>query len=460
MTESAPLLLWFREDLRLSDNPALRAALDAGAPIIPVYLHTPETDGRWTGGGASNWWLHHALADLKKQLEQKGSTLILRSGDHPKVLLEQLMTETGASGIHWNRRYLPHQVAIDTKIKADLPAESHRGSMLFEPGALKTKTGNTYKVFTPYYRAMQKLGDPAEPLSVPRSIPAPDAFPTSEDLESWNLLPTIGWDAEFGDHWDPTAAGAADHLNRFLDEAASEYGVDRDFPAKVGTSRLSPYLHFGQISPNTVWHEAQTVHNTEAYTRQLVWRDFARQMLFHYPHTDWEPLQEKYAAFPWETHPEWLEAWQKGQTGYPIVDAGMRELYATGWMHNRVRMIVASFLVKDLLISWREGALWFWDTLMDADLANNSLGWQWAAGCGADAAPYFRIFNPMTQSQKFDGSGAYIRRWVPELRELTDKWIHEPWNAPSPPADYPAPIVDHKEARDLALAALATLKDS
>jgi deoxyribodipyrimidine photo-lyase len=457
---ASPILLWFRDDLRLSDHPALRAALDQDAPILPVYLHTPKADGRWERGGAANWWLHHALVDLKQQLEAKGSALILRSGKDPKTLLYKLFEETGASEIHWNRRYLPHQVEIDTELKKEFPATSHRGSMLFEPGRVQTQAGNPYKVFTPYYRALQKLGDPPQPLPTPREIPAPASWPDSEAIKDWNLLPDISWDEAFPDHWDPTEAGASRQLDLFLEEAAGTYGDDRDYPAQPGTSRLSPYLHFGQISPNTIWHEAQAVGGTEAYTRQLVWRDFARQMLFHFPHTDWEPLQEKYADFPFRKNQKWLDAWQKGQTGYPIVDAGMRQLWATGWMHNRVRMIVASFLVKDLLITWREGAEWFWDTLVDADLANNSLGWQWAAGCGADAAPYFRIFNPTRQSEKFDGSGQYIRRWIPELRHLPESIIHEPWNAPTHPEGYPKPIVDHKEARDRALEALNSIKES
>lgn len=452
-----PLLLWFRDDLRLSDNPALRAAIDQDRPIIPIYLHTPETEGRWKRGGASNWWLHHALNDLNEQLGKKGSTLILRSGDHPKKLLETLLEETGAEEIHWNRRYVPHQVEIDTQIKENLPGVSHRGGMLFEPGQIKTQSGTPYKVFTPYYRAMGKLEDPPQPLPTPREIPAPSSFPKSENLEDWKLLPEIPWDEHFPEHWTPTEKGAAEQLNLFLDEAVSSYGNDRDIPSQPGTSRLSPYLHFGQISPNTVWHEAKAVGGSEAYTRQLVWRDFAKQMLFFFPHTDWDPLQEKYADFPFRKNAKALKRWQKGETGYPIVDAGMRQLWATGWMHNRVRMIVASFLVKDLLITWREGAEWFWDTLVDADLANNSLGWQWAAGCGADAAPYFRVFNPTRQSEKFDGSGQYIRRWIPEVRHLPDSLLHEPWTAPTHPEGYPKPIVNHKEARDRALDALHTI---
>ncbi|MEX2607444.1 MAG: deoxyribodipyrimidine photo-lyase [Kiritimatiellia bacterium] len=465
MTASSPILLWFRNDLRLHDHPALTAAVESGAPVIPVYLYTPDADAPWEPGGASKWWLHHALTDLQDQLHKRGSTLILRSGSEPGVLLESLLKETGAEQIYWNRRYEPSQVELDSDLKKRFPAKSFRGSMLWEPGTVTTGSGDPYKVFTPFYKALQKQGDASEPLPAPKEIPAPEFFPASDALENWNLLPQIDWDTEFYDQWSPTEAGAHDQMETFLEEAAAEYKNERDFPAEKGTSRLSPYLHFGQISPRTVWHEAKAraaaeggITGIEAYTRQLVWRDFAMQMLFHFPHTDLHPLQEKYADFPWLSDDAALTKWQRGQTGFPIVDAGMRELWTTGWMHNRVRMIVASFLVKDLLLPWQKGAEWFWDTLVDADLANNSFGWQWAGGCGADAAPYFRIFNPMLQSKKFDPSGTYLRRWIPEISDLSNDHIHEPWTAPSPPEDYPAPMVDHHAARDRALEALNSLK--
>jgi len=461
MSTSSPILVWFRTDLRLHDHPALRAAADDGAPVIPVYLHSPESEGAWIRGGASRWWLHHALNDLSDQLEKKGSTLVLRSGSDPEALLKNLMEETGADRIYWNRRYEQDAITLDSKIKKNLPVKSFLGDMLWEPNKAKTLSGNSYKVFTPFYKSLQKLGDPQEPLATPRSLTSPSSFPESESLDDWELLPKIRWDQNFTEYWDPTLKGAEAQLDLFVDEAVNNYKKMRDFPANPGTSKLSPYLHFGQLSPRTVWHAASEEgnQNAEAYTRQLFWRDFGKQMLFHFPHTDQKPLQEKYTNFPWRKDANALKKWQQGQTGYPLIDAGMRELWATGWMHNRVRMVVASFLVKDLLISWQEGAKWFWDTLVDADLANNTLGWQWAGGCGADAAPYFRVFNPITQSKKFDGSGVYIRRWVPELRALSDAHIHEPWNAPSPPKDYPAPMVDHKEARLRALEALDSIKD-
>jgi deoxyribodipyrimidine photo-lyase len=304
-------------------------------------------------------------------------------------------------------------------------------------------------------------------LPPPTSLYSPEQFPESEPLDSWELLPAIPWDGGLKKDWTPTQAAANQIVENFLHDAVPDYKIERDFPAKPATSRLSPYLHFGQISPRRIWHAADqrlqepgAGTGVEAFTRQLVWRDFAVQMLFSHPHTDWEPLQEKYADFPWLEDADALEAWQRGQTGYPIVDAGMRELWHTGWMHNRVRMIVASFLVKDLLISWRAGAEWFWDTLVDADLANNSFGWQWAGGCGADAAPYFRIFNPVRQSERFDPAGDYIRRWVPELRDLNTKDLHAPWATIYAPSDYPSPIVDHKAARDRALEALSTITAS
>ena len=466
MTNS-PILVWFRNDLRLDDHPALFHAAATGAPVIPVYLHTPRPRSRWERGGASQWWLHHALTDLQNRFAQRHNRLVLRSGDNPEALLRDLMRETGAEHIYWNRRYEPDWVDVDTQLKKSLPAKSFPGSVLREPQDVFTQTGNPYKVFTPYYRACQKTDPPPDPLDEPEHISRPDTLPDSEVLDEWNLLPTTKWDAGFYESWEPTLQGAETHLQHFLDECAASYKTDRDFPAQPGTSRLSPYLHFGQISSRRIWHEVDAHQSVlgggtgaEAYTRQLVWRDFATQMLFHFPHTDWHPLQEKYADFPWRQDDDALRAWQKGQTGYPIVDAGMRELWHTGWMHNRLRMIVASFLVKDLLISWRAGAEWFWDTLVDADLANNSFGWQWAGGCGADAAPYFRIFNPVRQSERFDADCAYIRHWVPEVASLTNKQIHTPWQMDHPPPNYPPPMVDHKQARDRALEALSSITEN
>lgn len=461
-----PVIVWLRNDLRLDDNPALHNAAESGKTVIPVFLWTPESEARWKPGGATRWWLHHALKSLNSQLESIGSRLILRAGASEADLLKDLMGETGADQVLWNRRYDPYGVETDTRLKKELPAKSFRGNVLFEPHQIANQSGDYYKVFTPFYKAMLAQGDFSEPVDTPKTLPAPSVWPESLSLDELNLLPDIQWDQGFYDTWVPGSDGCWEQVEAFLDEAAGVYKDKRDYPGIRGTSRLSPYLHFGQVSSRRLWHQAQEAAERgakrggiEAWTRQLVWRDFATHLLFHQPQLDWEPMQEKFTKFPWGENEIHLKAWQRGQTGYPIVDAGMRELWATGWMHNRVRMIVASFLVKDLLIHWREGALWFWDTLVDANLANNSFGWQWAGGCGADAAPYFRIFNPVLQSKKFDADGTYIRRWIPELREIDTKDLHAPWEMDTPPEKYPAPIVDHSQARDRALEALGSLKD-
>lgn len=461
----SPVILWFRNDLRLHDNPALRAAADAGRPVIPVYLKESPATGFRPRGAASNWWLHHALHDLAENLSNKGSRLILLDGGDPLETFSSLLKQTGAGEIWWNRRYDPLGVKVDTALKKKLPAKSFRGNLLFEPHEVETQSGDFYKVYTPFFKAVCAKGPPQEPLPEPRELPAPDAWPASKDLEDWNLLPSIPWDAGFHDAWDPTASGARRQAKSFLAEAAGEYKKQRDFPARPSTSRVSPYLHFGQISSRALWHDAREAEDSgdvsgsgvEAWLRQLVWRDFATHLLFHQPQLETKPMQAKFAGFPWESNKQAFRVWSRGQTGYPIVDAGMRELWATGWMHNRVRMITASFLVKDLLLHWREGEAWFWDTLVDADPANNIFGWQWTAGCGADAAPYFRIFNPILQSKKFDPDGAYIRKWVPELRDMDSQDIHAPWESKNPPKNYPPPMVDHAKARDRALEALSSL---
>lgn len=464
MNLSPPIIVWFRNDLRLNDHPALNHAIESGRTVIPVFIWTPDSESRWAPGGATKWWLHHALNSLSSRLESCGSKLIIRSGNHVESLLNDLIVETKAECIYWNRRYDPYEIDLDTRIKKDLPAKSFRGNLLFEPHQIANQSGDFYKVFTPFYKAMMAKGEISDPLETTQKLSAPRSWPESLEVSDLNLLPVIQWDKKIYDTWDPSLDGCEEQISLFLDEAAGVYKDKRDFPGITGTSRLSPYLHFGQVSARRLWHDAQEAAERgakrtgiEAWARQLVWRDFATHLLFHQPQLDWEPMQEKFSNFPWANHEKHLKAWQQGQTGYPIVDAGMRELWATGWMHNRVRMIVASFLVKDLLIHWREGALWFWDTLVDADLANNSFGWQWAGGCGADAAPYFRIFNPILQSKKFDPDGIYIRKWVPELRELNNKDLHEPWAMKDPPKSYPAPIVDHSKARDRALEALSSI---
>ncbi len=447
---NGPTIVWFRHDLRLDDNPALAAAAARGA-VVPVFIWAPDEEQPWAPGAASRWWLHHSLEKLAAALAKAGAPLVIRSGGSLEVL-RAVAKECGASGVVWNRRYEPAVVTRDTQIKKALAAdglavESFNGSLLFEPMHVATKEGRPYQVFTPFWRALLAKDEPAEPVAAPCRLRAAEASPRTESLAALRLLPPIAWDGTMTKTWAPGAAGGEQRLARFLDAALAGYATDRDRPDREGTSSLSPHLHFGEISPRRVWHAVRaavggtpaakiTRGGAEAYLRELGWREFANHLLFHFPHTSDAPLRADYAKFPWANDPVGLRAWQRGRTGYPIVDAGMRQLWATGWMHNRVRMIVASFLVKDLRVSWLEGARWFWDTLVDADLAANTLGWQWAAGCGADAAPYFRIFNPTTQGEKFDPDGSYANRWA------------------GLGPDYPEPIVDHAAARKLALEAL------
>ncbi len=471
-------IVWFRQDLRLSDNPAINHALAQHAAVIPVYIHCLEEEEDWPPGGATRWWLHHSLDSLSHHLRPLGSQLILRSGPALSVL-QALVEETGATAVYWNRRYEPASITRDQAVKAELrgrgvTAESFNGSLLHEPWEVATKSGGPYQVFTPYWKTcLAQSVDPA-PLPTPEIIPGRERWPASESLADWKLLPRRHWDAGFRAEWSPGEAGATTHLARFLQQAIANYREGRNTPGAVGTSRLSPHLHFGEISPRQVWcgvHEAfrgAPPEDARTFLTEIGWREFAYHILFHFPQTPVSPLRADFERFPWESNSDQLRAWQRGLTGYPIVDAGMRELWSTGWMHNRVRMIVGSFLTKDLRISWTEGARWFWDTLLDADLASNTMGWQWIGGCGADAAPYFRVFNPMTQGEKFDPNGTYVRKWVPELAQLPNRWIHQPWKASREELSrahvqlgktYPEPIVDHAEARVQALAAFAKLKD-
>lgn len=467
-----PILVWLRRDLRLADQPALHAAAATGRPVIPVFIWSPQDEEPWAPGGASQWWLHHSLAALSGSLEGKGSRLILRVGESQSELAK-LVAETGAVAVYWNRLYEPARIECDTRIKSALKAagvevKSFNHTLLFEPHQIQNKSGKPFQVFTPFWKHCLSIEEPAAPLPVPGKLPVPQAWPASRSLDALGLLPTVSWDAGFYDEWTPGEAGAQEQLAGFQSRAMGAYKQERDFPAILGTSRISPHLHFGEIGPRQIWHEVQEsmagnaekglIKGAEFYVREVGWREFAYHLLYHFPHTAERALREEFNDFPWRSNAQELRAWQKGQTGYPMVDAGMRELWHTGWMHNRVRMIVASFLVKDLLLPWQEGAKWFWDTLVDADLASNTLGWQWAGGCGADAAPYFRIFNPVLQGLKFDPDGVYVRKWVPELADLPNKQIHAPWEADRPVAGYPAPIVDHKMARDRALAALAEIK--
>lgn len=470
-TAPPPIVVWLRQDLRTADHPALRAAAESGAPVVPVYILDDETAGHWPMGGASRWWLHGSLAALDEDLRTRGSRVVLRRGQTREVL-RTLISETGAGSVYFTRHYEPHQSATEKAVADDLAdkgltCKRFGGILLFEPEAVQTNAGGPFKVFTPFYKACLARGGIKGPLPAPASIRAPKTWPKSERLADWTLRPTKpDWAGGLRESWSPGAKGARERLRTFLDERAATYPGDRDRPDKTGTSALSPHLHFGEIGPRQVWHhtsrEAENGgagdRGRTAFLRELIWREFSYHLLHHWPHISETPFVPKFADFPWRNDPTALKAWQKGETGYPIVDAGMRQLWHTGWMHNRVRMIAASFLTKHLLIHWAEGARWFWDTLVDADLANNSASWQWVAGSGADAAPYFRIFNPTLQGEKFDPNGDYVRTWVPEIAHLPNRDIHTPWKASDKTPGYPEPVVDHKAARERALAAYGEIK--
>lgn len=468
-------ILWFRQDLRLADNPALQHALANYQRVIPLYLHAPEESAPWPPGAASRWWLHHSLASLDASLRERGSRLVLRKGPSLQAL-QQLIRESKAEAVLWNRLYEPTHIARDKVVKQALQeqgvtVESFNGALLFEPWQLVKENGEPYRVFTPYWKACQQRGLPQAEHGAPVALPPVTRAIVSEKLASFDLLPAVPWDAGFRQTWQPGEAGAHQLLDSFVDDALAHYSEARDVPAEAGTSRLSPALHFGELGPRqivsaverftTEHRRSGLVANAEAWLRQIVWREFTHAVLYHFPHTSDTPFDERFAGFAWESRYEnVLAQWQRGETGIPIVDAGMRELWYTGWMHNRVRMIAASLLSKNLLVPWQEGARWFWYTLIDADLANNSFGWQWVAGSGNDAAPYFRIFNPVLQGEKFDPKGRYVRRWLPELTALPDKYLHKPWQAPAGvlcdagvklDGNYPQPIVDLKASRTRAL---------
>ncbi|HSR67104.1 MAG TPA: deoxyribodipyrimidine photo-lyase [Acidobacteriota bacterium] len=481
---SKTLLVWLRKDLRLKDNPALSEACRQASTVLPVYLWTPDEEKPWAPGGASRWWLHKSLDRLRESLRDKGSRLIIRQGSESRSLLRQLLQESRADGVYWNRLYHPAAVERDKGLEQALKDEgkevrSFKAGLLFEPWEVETAQGHPYKVFTPFSKQLLERLPPEEPpLAPPGNLKPPAQWPDSSPLEELGLEPRFDWAGGLERRWTPGEEGAAAQLARFRGEALDRYHQLRNRPDMTAVSRLSPHLHHGEISARQVWHavlEAQQADDSRSlskgafgFLRQILWREFAHHLLFHFPHTDRKPLRPQYEHFPWVEDAKALRAWQRGRTGYPIVDAGMRELWGSGWMHNRVRMIVASFLIKDLLIHWLEGARWFWDTLVDADLANNTLGWQWTAGCGADAAPYFRIFNPVSQGQRHDPQGDYVSRWVPELSRLPRKWIHCPWEAPEEALKeagvvlgetYPRPMVDHQEARRRALDALQEMKN-
>ncbi len=463
---TAPVLLWLRRELRLTDNPALRAALATGRPVIPVFVLDDETPGAWAPGGASRWWLHHSLAALGADLVRLGAPLVLRRG-RLDFEIARLVAETGAVEVHAGTPTEPWaRAAYRTVIDAIAPVKLRctMTALLHHPDEIRTQAGTPYGVFTPFGRAVRAHGPIALPEPAPADIPGGAAV-ASDDLESWGLLPAApDWAGGLRTAWSPGEAGAQARLREFVAEGLDQYRARRDLPGTDGTSRLSPFFAWGEISPRQVWHSSAAC---EKFRDEVLWREFAAHLLWHNPTLPDAPLRAEFAAMPWRDDQAGLRAWQRGQTGIPIVDAGMRQLWHTGWMHNRVRMIVASFLVKHLMLPWQLGEAWFWDTLVDADLAQNAASWQWVAGSGADAAPYFRVFNPVLQGRKFDPDGAYVRRYVPELALLPDSVVHAPWEAPALVreaagirlgATYPAPVVELAAGRDRALQAFAALR--
>ncbi|HKY92482.1 MAG TPA: deoxyribodipyrimidine photo-lyase [Nevskiaceae bacterium] len=482
-------LVWFRRDLRIADQPALAAAVARHDHVVPVYVFAPDEEVPWAPGAASRWWLHHSLAALGASLEALGAPLILRHGAS-LAELRALVRDTRADAVYWTRLYEPAVVARDRHVKRalrddGLQVESFNAALLCEPFETRTTSGQPYRVFTPFFRSgaaklAASLASGRAPVAGPTRLVPVKPQPASLPLDALGLLPKIGWDRGFYAEWTPGEDGAHARLEAFCDGGLSEYRAGRDLPAIDATSRLSAALHFGEVSPLSLVarlerlaaerHAAGLRANAEWFVRELWWREFAHHLLFHFPRTPEEPLVERFAQLQWRRRTEYaadLVAWQRGRTGIPIVDAGMRQLWQTGWMHNRVRMLVASFLTKNLLVPWQEGARWFWDTLVDASLANNTLGWQWTAGCGADAAPYFRIFNPVLQGRKFDADGAYVRRYVPELARLSE--VHAPWEAASDLLDtggvrlghsYPRPVADLAASRARALEAYEPVRNA
>ncbi len=460
----APAIMWFRQDLRLADHAALTAAMAGGRPVLPVYVLDDASPGPWAMGGASRWWLHHSLLSLRESLRMAGAPLVLRRGRAAEVL-PALLAEIGGAEIHAGRMHEPWARAMDAAVETAAPGalRLHRTSTLFELDGIRTKTGGIYGVYTPFANNLRQRGGPAQAIPAPAHIPAPPA-PASDQLDDWGLLPTRpDWAAGFRATWRPGEAAAHDRLRAFVAKAVHGYDIGRNLPGQPGTSMLSAHLHWGEISPGQVWtatSEAAQGKGVDVYLGEILWREFAAYLLWHNPHLPEQPLRPRFANLPARRAAAELRAWQRGKTGVPIVDAGMRQLWQIGWMHNRVRMIVASFLVKHLLVPWRVGEDWFWDTLVDADLASNAASWQWVTGCGIDSQPFFRVFNPVSQGEKFDPDGAYVRRFVPELANMPAKWLHAPWTAPDQVLtdagvrlghDYPRPIVDLAAGRQRAL---------
>ncbi|MDG4656727.1 deoxyribodipyrimidine photo-lyase [Ectobacillus antri] len=463
------IIVWFRKDFRLYDNPALYSAALRGK-VLPVYIYDEKYEGSWRTGSASKWWLHSALYDIKERLAELNIPFIIQKGNS-LTILRKIIRDTNADALYLNVRHEPHAYQQDQEImkqlrQEDIVCHTFESHLLLPSHTVKKANGEPYKVFTPYYKAFLNQ-------MVPKPFPIPElisfSYKDTLQIEDLQLLPKVNWIDDIAKNWEPTERAAYVKLRTFASHKIVDYEMGRDFPSHALHSAISPYLAFGQLSPRAVYHYIASKQEGHAFIRQLIWREFAYHLLHHFPHTVTEPLNGNFQYFPWRDDEDSFEAWSKGRTGYPLVDAGMRELWATGFMHNRVRMVVSSFLVKHLLIPWQKGAAWFWDTLVDADLANNTMGWQWVAGSGADAAPYFRIFNPVTQGEKFDDTGEYVRKWVPELGSLPNKYIHKPWIAPKNVLDeanvilgitYPYPIVDHAAARARALHAYEAMKKS
>ena len=464
-------ICWFRQDLRLKDNPALSAAILEG-DTIPLFILDDETPKEWRFGAASRWWLHQSLISLNNSLD---GNLWVEQGN-PEEILTRILKQTGAKSVHWNRCYEPWQIARDKRIKKTLTdfgssVQSHNGCLLWEPWTTLKKDGTPYKVFTPFYRkGCLNSKEPRKPIP---KVAISHYFSDKENslnLNELSLLPSIRWDIPMQSYWEIGETGALKRLSKFIENGIEQYKDGRNFPSKPYVSRISPHIHFGELSPNQAWYLAKqkgSDRNIDHFLSELGWREFSYSQLYFNPELPKKNLQSKFDQFPWETNSKNLSAWQKGHTGIPMVDAGMRELWLTGSMHNRVRMVVGSFLVKNLLLDWRHGERWFWDCLVDADLASNSASWQWVAGCGADAAPYFRIFNPVTQGEKSDPDGEYIREYIPELKDLPNKFLYSPWEAPKEiletanivlGKDYPEPIINLKSSREKALDAFKSLK--
>lgn len=474
-----PVIFKFGNDLRLHDHIGLQAALATGRPLLAVYILDDVNAGDEKTGAAGRWWLHHSLTALQNSLRAMGGDLCLRRGDSVDVLKE-LLAKTGAEAVYSSRSYEPWAVELEKRIDREFAGKTEirrfSGSLLFEPETIKTKTGSPFKVFTPFWKNCLQMPEPDGCLQAPDAIDFYTPYPFSEPLADWRLTPQgVNWAEGFRQYWRPGEQGGLEALESFLQAGLGDYANDRDRPDREGTSRLSPHLHFGEISPRRVWLavkmksvlQSGSMQAAECFLRELGWREFCHYLLCYWPELITQPFKSHFENFPWQADQDLLQAWREGQTGYPVVDAGMKELWHSGWMHNRVRMIAASFLTKDLLQPWQSGEAWFRETLVDADLANNIGGWQWVAGCGVDAAPYFRVFNPVTQGKKFDPEGLYVKKWLPQLAGLPPHYRHEPWNAPEVVLqeagivlgrDYPRPVVDHGQARKKALEAFSEIQ--